>query len=294
MNNDLTLIIFASWEPRFWLGFNRLLDEEHPSRILMLFYEEFAGQTQDVRSNVQNLAASRMIELSTVKLAYENPIEAWKLLYAATSIESFSMSKILVDITTMPREIIWTLFSLTETKVDKILWAYHRPSSYSTTWLSRDPSRPRIVAKMGGIAKIGAPNILVLVSGFDAERTKQLILFFEPDEVHIGIQTGTQFNNQTMNAQKHNDEFCTDSEIHVFDVDAYADDQGFTTVANVIMPRLAETNVLLASLGPKLSAVSLYRIHKEYPSVGLVYAPLREFNPEYSSGISNTIRGELK
>jgi len=49
----------------------------------------------------------------------------------------------------------------------------------------------------------------------------------------------------------------------------------------------------MASLGPKLSAVALYRLHKKYPQTGLVYAPAKEFNPQYSYGITESIIGEL-
>jgi len=46
-------------------------------------------------------------------------------------------------------------------------------------WLSRDPGKPRFVFKMSGLTKLGQPTALVILTGFDVQRTEQLIRFFE-------------------------------------------------------------------------------------------------------------------
>ena len=48
---------------------------------------------------------------------------------------------------------------------------------------------------------------------------------------------------------------------------------------------------VMSSLGPKLTSVALYQIHRQYPQIALVYAPSGEYNPNYSKGIGDTITG---
>ena len=49
----------------------------------------------------------------------------------------------------------------------------------------------------------------------------------------------------------------------------------------------------MSSLGPKLSAVALYQIHKLHPSTALAYAPSQEYNREYSTGLGETFYGQV-
>ncbi len=52
-------------------------------------------------------------------------------------------------------------------------------------------------------------------------------------------------------------------------------------------------NVIMSSLGPKLTAITLYKLHRENEARGLVYAPSNEFSLEYSSGIGPCFEGTL-
>ena len=70
-------------------------------------------------------------------------------------------------------------------------------------------------------------------------------------------------------------------------------DHGQAVILEQIRPYLDSHNIVMSSLGPKLSAVALYRIQREHPQIGLAYAPSREFNKDYSSGISDAITGIL-
>ena len=51
--------------------------------------------------------------------------------------------------------------------------------------------------------------------------------------------------------------------------------------------------MIMSSLGPKPSAVALYKVCRKIPQVALVYAPSKEFNKEYSYGIGRKIVGKL-
>jgi hypothetical protein len=282
----------ASWEPRFFSGFERITAQFAPERVVMYFYSEYASLSQANRERVSSYCKTNSITLEELELSFADPITAWKVLYS-TAAASSGANPVLIDITTMPRETTWILFGLFEDRAIPVTWAYHKPEGYNNTWLSRDPDRPRLVPKMGGVTRLGFPIKLLLTSGFDIERARQLILFFEPEQVLVGIQTGSQFGNKLLNTARHLQEFQGSSATKLFKIDAYAADCGYESLVREIKEQLTDSNLIMASLGPKTSAVALYRIHKKYPQTSLAYAPSREFNPDYSFGIAETLFGQL-
>ena len=80
----------------------------------------------------------------------------------------------------------------------------------------------------------------------------------------------------------------------MFELDSYNGDHGFINILSLVTPLLKDHNVVMSSLGPKPSAIALYQIHQRFPMIGLAYAPSREFNPEYSAGIGESIWGSIK
>jgi hypothetical protein len=291
--NKRTIFTVASWEPRFLLGFERILAKFPSKRVVMYFYSEYSNHSESNRLKVRGICESKGIALDEHELSFTDPIESWKILYKSAGESQFKGIPVVVDITTMPRETTWILFGFFQRIAASVTWTYHKPEGYNSHWLSRDPSRPRLVPKMGGVASLGFPTTLLIISGFDVERARQLILFYEPEYILMGIQTGHQFNNQVMNVSRHIQEFQGGPATKVFEVDAYALDQGRERIESEIKERLSDSNLVMASLGPKPSAVALYQIHNAYPQTGLAYAPSKEFNPEYSYGITETLIGSL-
>jgi hypothetical protein len=264
-----------------------------PEDVVMFYYREYAERTLANRNQVKALCEEKSILLKQHKLTFSNPVESWKMLYETITELPVIGKEVVVDITTMPRETIWTVFDLLVDREAPIEYVYHKPAEYNKEWLSRDPGKPRLVYKLGGLAKLGVPTRLVVLSGYDLDRVKQLIAFFEPEVTLLGVQIGSQFDNIALNIKKHYKEFETRPEVKIFDVDAYSEDHGYEVIQKQIDDQVGSSNVLMSSLGPKLSAVALYRLHRTYPETGLVYAPSMEFNPEYSDGIGETLVRKL-
>ena len=96
-----------------------------------------------------------------------------------------------------------------------------------------------------------------------------MILFYEPEYILVGIQSGAQFDNHILNAARHIQEFQGGPATRLFEVDAYCSDHGCKTIEREIKEHLLDSNLIMASLGPKPSAVALYRIHRKYPQTSL-------------------------
>ena len=87
----------------------------------------------------------------------------------------------------MPRDVIWQTLWLLKRCSSEIRVVYHRPKGYGD-WLSRDPRRPRLVFKMSGISAIGKRTALVITAGYDFDRVRHLIDFYEPAFVCLALQ----------------------------------------------------------------------------------------------------------
>lgn len=289
-----SIITVASWEERFLKGMNQLIKKITPSRILMFYFKEYSDWTNENRRHVTNLCNEKGIELIKDKeLSFSSSFESWKTLIAEVMEFIVPGELITLDITTMPRETIWSVCHVLSQQRCTIQYTYHKPQREEgyAEWLSRDPGRPRILYKQAGIQHLGRQTMLVVQTGYDVERTKQLERFFEPDVVLIGLQTGDQFGNLGQNRQKHETAFSSRRDIELFDVDGYSLESIYKVLGDKITPHLDKYNIVLSSLGPKVGALALFKIKQDYPEVALCYAPSNEFNREYSKGIGDCIYG---
>lgn len=293
MRKTNTLITFASWEDRFIAGFERSLERYAPQRVIMYFYDGYADWTLENRTRVGSACSERRIPLVEHELVVQNPKNNWYVLRRDIATDQTLAGPTAIDITTMPRDVIWTTLWFLEYRGAEVHFAYHRPESYNDQWLSRDPQRPRLVYRLSGMAALGARTALLVIAGYDLERCHQLIEVFEPAITSLGLQRGNGDSQNPAKMQEHRDEFVENNQVTLFDVDAYSDDHGERAIMDQMAPHLETHNVVMSSIGPKLSAIALYRIQRSHPKVGLAYAPSREFNRDYSSGLADSIYGQL-
>ena len=297
MSNAPILITQGSWEDRFREGSLRLIQEYTPQKVLMFFSDVHAEIRDENREEVVRVCQDHKIELLDRELKVTDrvtdkaldSVANWKTLRDTILQNIPEKSEVIVDLSTMPREVIWTLFWLLDLRQTVIHYVYHRPQGYGK-WLSRDPQWPRLVYKMSGLSKLGARTVLMVLAGYDVDRVRQLRLFFEPAVTLLGLQ---EPDRDTARMEQHMERFGSDSTVKLFKLNAFAKDHGQSAVEAQVEPYIDSHNVIMSSLGPKLSAVSLYRIHQRHPEIGLVYAPAREFNKEYSTGIGEAIEGIL-
>ena len=296
MDKPNWLITVASWEERFLLGTQRLLSGLPIQRVLMFFYSEYASWTEENRLKVLATCEERSLDCQELEISFGDPAMSWQKVHEQTFTSDDESGVPIVDITTMPRDTLWSTLWLLKTSQGRVQYAYHRPGSYSPEWLSRDPGRPRLVYKLSGIATLGRPTCLIITTGFDPERTRQLMWFYEPRQICLGFQTGEQYHNQDLNVERHRsalkDEY-REFDVQEFWVDAYGPDHGEAAVTEKVMAERDAHNVVMSSLGPKLGAVALLRVHLAHPETALSYTPSSEYNSEYSKRLGETVTGML-
>jgi len=286
------LLAFASWEDRFSLGVINDFDNDSFDHLLVFFFSTYASRTQESRDKIQSECRTRAVDYEQLELDPGLPHDTLRRIHAA--IDRFPRSaRLVVDISTMPREIIWYIFWLTETRTHALGYCYHSPKTYSDDWLSRDPGRPRLVHKLSGIALPQARTALLVAVGYDIQRVSQLIRFFEPSKLFVALQADSPFPGNDSFMRRYVDELRLGGDCVTFPIDAFGDDHGYDSFPRNLETVVPDHNVILGSLGPKLTAISLYRIRTQWPQIGLVYAPANEFNTDYSRGIGASFRGTL-
>ena len=82
-------------------------------------------------------------------------------------------------------------------------------------------------------------------------------------------------------------------ECDFFEIDAFEVGHGYSTLRQKLEEPAKEFNVVMTSLGPKLSAVALYRLARAHPEVALAYAPSKYYNIDYSHGLGEGINGYI-
>jgi len=279
------LITVGSWEERFKLGYDRIIKKFDISDVLLFSFKEYAKRNED------NLEHARQIkDYVHVVLSFGDPRDSW--LKVVEAITGYDDKNIVFDMTTSPREVIWTVFNQIEERADTIECIYNKPKEYGD-WISRNPEKPRIVYKLGGELQLGWPTKLLIMSGYDKERIIQLIDTFEPKETILGCHNGVSHGNQEriVTAEKIK---SYEPDVHDFIFDAYGEDCGYETIVRETESLFKESNVIMASLGPKITSIPLYVIHKKFLNSSLVYTPSKEFNQDYSSGIGESVTINLK
>lgn len=287
------LITVASWEERFLAGTKRLIDQRGLSTATVFYYTENREWTESNLKLVTEDLKNRNVAINEIPISFGDPVSAWHQVEAEIRSNEKRSLIPLLDITTIPRDTLWTVLSVLQRDRGNVSFAYHRPIEYAD-WLSKDPGRPRLVYKLSGVATLGRPTCLIVATGFDPERTRQLMWYFEPRYVLLGFQTGDQFGNDEKNIARHRktlkdeyDEFA----IKEFQLDAYSSDHGLSQLEAAVAEFAPKCNVVMTSLGPKLGAIAMYEVHCRFPETSLAYTPSREFNREYSKGIKETFEG---
>jgi hypothetical protein len=281
-----TLISFASWEPRFVKGVTHLMEEGGVNKCVVVYAKEYAAQTAHNRYVLNSEAKKHSIELVEVQISLETSIASWKQLVQELPKYVADNTDVLFDITTAPREPLWYILHILDALGCKVQWVYHHPESYTKDWLSRNAQSPRLILKRSGIALPGKKTCIIALAGFDHERLAQLIERYEPVKCFVGRQIGKQLDNPSRNTG-FDEVFVNQKEIEVFDFDCY--DASSMAVQSLIarlpLDIWEKYNVIGASLGPKPSAITMFKLTQIHREMGLVYIPSGEYNPEYSMGI---------
>lgn len=293
MNPHEIFVSVISWEDRFLLGLQNHLRQNNISGVVFFRFEEYLDRTAKNAEAAFALCKDVGIVPICEVISFGDQVVSWKKIFRTISKVEPIGKKFTIDITTMPRETIWTLLNLLDISGVQLRCVYSQPNTYES-WLSRDPAKPRIPFKLGGIPDLDKPKSLLMTTGFSPDRALQLIEFYEPKEIFIAVQAGEQFENRKRNIDNNEEVLRNYSDVHYFEIDAYDRGTCYQILKEKVSTIVESSNLIMSSLGPKLSAIDLYKIHKDFENTALAYTPSNEYNTVYSSGIRETITDVIR
>jgi hypothetical protein len=285
MKNNKVLISVLGWEERSFLGIKECLALFDIRTITLLVFKEYLKYTSLNLTNIQNLCKEENIKLNTIEISYSKTSDAWIKMGDLINNKNIKRNNTILDMSTMPRETIWSLLFFSNKKKIILQYIYFKPQMYGE-WLCKEPDKPRLLYKHSGVAEFGKPTALIILTGYDYDRTNQLVRFYEPAVTALGIQKGLQFDNQNRNIKEQHIAECKgQTEIEIFDIDAYIQEDAMEILELQISRFKDKYNIIISSLGPKISAVSIYELFLNHPQIALTYVPTKEYNVNYSTGI---------
>ncbi|MDB5278434.1 MAG: hypothetical protein JWR61_3389 [Ferruginibacter sp.] len=294
------LIAVLSWEERYIKGLVKSISEYNPDKVLLFKYDNplTAEWKMDNYKMTKQLLGDKLVE---VEIKVQRPEENW-FIFLKIFHENCKGKKVVLDSTTMTREAIWLCLYNCKINGCQANYIYYTPNDYSGDWISRDPGKPRLLYKMSGIAKLGAPTLLLVTTGFDLERLDSLIYCFEPKLTMVFLPNSNNERN------RENSKRCKDLLKRKYNIELFYEYSPYDTEASfkLILEKLQQAenggtdsyldthNIIFNSLGAKTSAITLFNIWLKYPQVALSYIPSKEYNKEYSTGIGESYRGKIE
>ena len=124
---------------------------------------------------LKKVCTEKNIEYISICLGVNKPAENWRIVLEAVKTAIQGQRGVLVDISTMPREIIWYVLWQIEQSSVTGRYVYYSPENYGDDWLSRDPQPPRLVYKLSGLASPLAKTAILVTVGFDFQAGKKAI-----------------------------------------------------------------------------------------------------------------------
>lgn len=277
------LITCAGWEDRFIGGLKNSIETHDVSKVIVIVVAEFKEKTEKKIAELKGLV--NKVELLEIECSLLDDLQLWKTIESSFENRTINGESLCVDITTMPRFIIWFFMHFLDHYGKSVEYIYFQPERYEQCdWLTSDAEEPRLVFKHSGICLPDRSTILIIQTGFDIERVNQLIYTYEPERVFLYSQVGEQFNNAIENLNKHK-EHLKYQDIEYVEIDAFGGDFGFGVINDVIVRYKDECNIIVSSFGPKPTSLAMYKLNKVHPEIGLSYVLVKNYNDQYSHGV---------
>lgn len=277
--NKINYISFASWEDRFRKSFIEDNKYNIINKGYIFYFDSFLVRTQDNITNVQ----ADFIDI--VELSFDDAIKSWKIL-KSTFLNIDRSYKYVVNISTMPRNAMFMILHfLDNSNIDYEIIYYNAKShgGEHNKVITRNPLEPKLVLQHSGVSDIDKKTLLVVLVGYDIKRVYQLFNYFEPYNVILGIETNNKTDSLLLEEEKKFHDIHTKE---IVQINSFEKENISQVLEKYVTPQLQKYNIILCSLGPKLSAVELYKYNVKYPETALAYVSSKDYDENYSTDIN--------
>jgi hypothetical protein len=301
---DDLFLVCGSYEERT-LAVTQALATSYRSRRAIIYVNRELRETSEsnqVESNLQKLydeLQHHSDQVARIEGSWQDPraqlIALRDALIPVATDDPNQAWSITIDCTTFSRECLLTAMALLRARFpnSNIRVAYVSPVKYGE-WLSRGYRTVRNVMTFAGIQQSSRPTLLLVLAGFESERTLRLIEEHEPNKVLLGIgdpPTHEQFLQQNLNYQKL---ILSRQEVQEFRLPVGDIWTCRRQLDELVSPYLKTHNVVIAPMNTKISTLAVYLIAERYPEIQVSYCVPGEYNTkDYSAGVDNIFIGDI-
>ena len=201
-----------------------------------------------------------------------------------------------IDCTTFSREALIVCLAMLHSHFPgaQVRAAYVSPSVHGA-WLSRGYRKVRSIVGFSGVQQPSLPSVLIVLSGFEGDRTLKLIEEYEPSRVLLGFgdpPTIPSFLERNLGEQKL---VLGRTDVAEFRFPANSVSDCTAALEELIRPLLGSNNLVIAPMSTKLSTLAVLNVAERHREIQLAYCLPGEYNYfDYSTGTSRIFIENLK
>lgn len=256
------------------------------SKIKDIWFTYNENEREFYESNLHK--AEQYSNAQFIKFSTDDP-----LITGVALLEKFQklekLSTLLIDISTFTHEGLLILFKfvlLFQEKFDKIFLTYVGAKAYSLNeegekkWLSKGTKTIRSILGYPGILNPSQKNHLIILFGFELERTAKLIEAFEFNRVSIGVgpqNDSISEDHYSINRKRHIDLLTQYEMAETFE---FSLTDSFETAKQIKaqIEKYPDHNVVITPLNNKISTIGAALVAFENRKVQISYVRAHEYN----------------
>jgi len=281
----------ASFEERCF-SIAQYLDVTRIKNSIVCYNEDQVNSFKGHELKLQEILKASQ-NLITIRLNSDKPLStAEALLKELTAIEKIETKRIVVDITTFTHEALLILFRLLSSKKipsSNITFLYNNASDYavneienSEKWLTVGVKEIRSVIGYSGFMSPLKKNLLIVLVGFEPERTKKLIDNYEPHAISLGVGNDYCADISSAietNKQKHRELVQQYPNTFTFEFSVLEPSEAAEALKKEIK-KFPNYNIIIAPMNNKISTIGAALLALDNTELQLCYVPARYYNTD--------------
>jgi hypothetical protein len=249
-----------------------------------------------INQNAEKLETIFSGTAKQVAIKINDPVQTLKSMSQALNkvMSSDKPQNILIDITTFTHEGLLMLFKLLQLRVAsgskiKLFLCYSAAKEYSHNernlkekWLSKGVKSVRSILGYPGLFDPSKKNHLVVLFGFESERTRRLIDIFEYDLVSLafgGKDVSITDDHQKLNEMRHEQLFSLYPNAKKFEISLIDANQTKSQLIGYLKP-FSGYNTVIVPMNNKISTIGAGLSAIENPTIQLCYLLANVYNFE--------------
>lgn len=239
--------------------------------------------------------------LLKIEFPKNNSLETFDIIYYTISSffqdnQGIKKIDIVVDVTTFTREVLLILLKVLsfERFIDKsnIRLIYTPAESYPCEWLTKGVREIRSIFGYSGMISPSKKLLLIVLNGFETERTEEVIKSFEANKILLGKPSKVESINDELN-EISNQKFelvktkYHSSSIEEFEFSCLDIEKTISELERLIAIYDEDFNIIISPLNNKISTLACAFVAIKNENIQICYASANQYNIHSYSKESN-------